>query len=87
MIKNYTIIGLLGSLLSILVFFVAVFFKDKFDNVFGLVYPLSLFLAYFFIGLAAGGNIKSGLKQASVFVLMLLFAILFGSLSWYLKSK
>lgn len=83
--KNHQLIGLVGMLYCIGVFFVALMFKDYIHDFFILIYPISLLVAYFFVGLTTGGTIFHGLQNAFAFFLNLLIIIMLGLIVYVLK--
>ncbi|HUW22245.1 MAG TPA: hypothetical protein VMW41_06300 [Candidatus Bathyarchaeia archaeon] len=86
--NKYKIIGCIGVWLSICLFFMACLLEDRIENSpFVLIYPFFLLSAFFFVGVATGGTIKNGLKQALNFIFILLFAILCGLVLRFFKTK
>jgi hypothetical protein len=83
---KHTIIGIIGIMFCLSVFLLAVFMKDKIDGLLVLIFPLSLVLAYFFVGITTEGTIKGGAKKAFAFILTLVVAMFVGLLLRFLKK-
>ena len=70
-------IGLVGMLLSLSAFFVALFMKDTLSAVQLLIYPVSLLTGLFFFGYFRSGTIIGAIKDTLIiFVLIVVYIVL-----------
>lgn len=79
------IIGLIGILSCMALFFLGMFFKEGFNDVTVLFFPLILSAMAFFVGYLEGGTLQKGVKYVLILLGLLVFAFIFGKLIHFLN--
>jgi len=80
------VVGMLGSVAGIGLFFLALANKDSIRGAWVVVYPISLFFAYSSIGIFTSGSLKNGLKRILQLLLMFIGIFAFTILARLLQE-